>query len=89
MAETQGDRPFRVTNVDVTSDITFPDVSVGSPPPPSSPYTLIDWDEYHAPPLVNGTPDDSQYVDTEVVDSFTVNFPSPPRFQRRESSFSW
>jgi hypothetical protein len=71
--------PVRVINVDVSNAIKFPDVSVGAPPPPSSPYSLINWDEYSRA-LINGTPDDSQYVDTEVVDSFTVNFPTPPDF---------
>lgn len=69
----------RVPNVDVSSDIKFPDVSVGSKAPPSSPDNLIGWDDYSRA-LNAGTPDDSQYVDTEIVDSFTVNFPSPRHF---------
>ena len=71
--------PVRVINVNVDNDITFPDVSVGSPPPASSTSTLVDWDDYRRA-LINGTPDDSQHVDAEIVDSFSVNFPSPPDF---------
>jgi hypothetical protein len=72
-------RPVRVINVDVSNDINFPDVSVGSKSPPSSPDNLIGWDDYSRA-LNAGTPDDSQYVDTEVVDAFTVNFPTPRHF---------
>jgi hypothetical protein len=69
----------RVINNDLNNAINFPDVTVGSPPPASSSGSLIGWDEY-SQALQNGTPDDSQYVDAEVVDSFSLNFPTPPEF---------
>lgn len=73
--------PVRVVSNDLNHAISFPDVTVGDLPPASSPDALIDWDRYQDA-LANGTADDSQYVDAEVIDAFTINLPSPTQFRK-------